>query len=306
MIKDPSRRKFLTSVAAGLAVPAVARAWTTIRVDPRDPRLEIKTMLNGPVGLQLWSLREYLPKDLPGTLVKVRAMGFREVEGAGLWKHSAADVRAALDAAGLRCQSAHMNFERLRDDTAGAFAEAKALGAAWVVCPWIPHDGAFTRDHTLKAAEAFNTYGTAAQNAGLRFAYHCHGYEFVPSSEGTLFDTLAGATDASRVAFQIDVFHALLGGADPASLIGTYKERVTSLHLKDLKKGFPAKAGTATAPPEADVPLGTGQVDMPSTLRAAMKAGVGLYYVEDESSDPWGHVPKSVAYLEGFQAGTPR
>jgi len=245
-------------------------------------------------------VRDDLPKDLGGVLARVRGMGFREVEGAGLWGHTAADLRAALDAAGLRCQSAHMGFERLRDDLHGAFAEVKAVGAAWVVCPWIPHGSAFTHDDARKAAEAFNTFATAAEGAGLRFAYHCHGYEFVPSPEGTLFDTLARATDPKRVAFQIDVFHALFGGADPAQLIDRHKGRVVSLHLKDLKKGFPIKAGTPIAPPEADVPLGTGQVDMPAVLRAATNAGTSLYYVEDESSDPWRHIPQSVAYLKNF------
>src|SRR5215217_2252015 len=119
-----SRRAFLNTVVTGLALPAAARAWSPAVQDIRTP-------LNGPVGLQLWSVREYLPKDLAGTLTKVRALGFREVEGAGLWKHTAAELRAALDAAGLRCQSAHMPFERLRDDPAGAFAEAKAIGASW-------------------------------------------------------------------------------------------------------------------------------------------------------------------------------
>jgi sugar phosphate isomerase/epimerase len=287
-----SRRDFLNMVVAAFTVPVVGRT---------APQTEIKTALPGPVGLQLWSLREYLPKDLRGALQKVRALGFRDVEGAGLWGHSVADLRQSLDAAGLRCQSAHIGFERLRDDATGAFAEVKALGAAWVVCPWIPHGDAFTREDALRAAAAFNAFGTDAEKAGLRFAYHCHGYEFVPSSEGTLFDTLAGATDPARVAFQIDVFHAFLGGADPARLIDRYKARVASLHLKDLKKGFPVKPGTATAPPEADVPVGTGQVDMPSTLGAAIDAGTALYYVEDESSDPWGHIPKSVTYLESFR-----
>jgi sugar phosphate isomerase/epimerase len=287
-----SRRKFLTAVSAGFGASAIG--WPAAQG-------EIKTALNGPVGLQLWSLREYLPKDLNGTLVKIRAMGFREVEGAGLWKHTASDVRAALDAAGLRCQSAHMGFEQLRDDLPGAFAEAKALGASWVVCPWIPHGDAFTREDALKTGDAFNRFGTAAADAGLRFAYHCHGYEFVPSTEGTLFDTLAGATDPARVTFQIDVFHALLGGADPAKLIDRYKGRVTSLHLKDLNKSFPIKTGTATAPPEADVPLGTGQIDMPAVFAAAKKASTSLYYIEDESSDPWGHIPQSLAYLKSFK-----
>jgi sugar phosphate isomerase/epimerase len=262
---------------------------------------EIVTALNAPVGLQLWSLREYLPKDLPGTLAKVRELGFREVEGAGLWGQTAARLRAALDAAELRCRSAHMGFERLRDDPSGAFAEVKTLGAEWIVCPWIPHDKSFTRDDALKAAAAFNTFATRAAAAGLRFAYHCHGYEFVPSSEGTLFDTLAGASRPEDVLFQIDVFHALFGGADPAQLIAKHANRVVSLHLKDLKKEFPITRGAAIAPAEADVPVGSGQVDTAAVLRAAMKARVSLYYVEDESADPWTHIPASLSYLENFK-----
>jgi sugar phosphate isomerase/epimerase len=194
-----------------------------------------------------------------------------------------------------------MGYDRLRDDVPGAFAEAKAVGASWVVCPWITHDKVFTRDDALKAAELFNKVATAADSAGLRFGYHCHGYEFVPSPEGTLFETLAGATDAKRVTFQIDVFHAYHGGANPAQLIEKYKGRVTSLHLKDLKKGSPVKAGTATAPSDVDVPIGTGQLDMAAVLRAARDAGVSMYYLEDESPDPLTHIPQSVEYLKKFR-----
>jgi sugar phosphate isomerase/epimerase len=262
---------------------------------------EITTALNGPVGLQLWSLREYLPKDLTGTLAKVRELGFREVEGAGLWNQTATRLRQALDAADLRCRSAHIGYERLRDDPSGAFAEVKAIGAEWVVCPWIPHDKSFTRDDLLRAADAFNMFAAGAEAAGLRFAYHCHGYEFVSSPEGTLFDTLARRTNSERVLFQIDVFHALFGGADPVQLIERHGSRVVSLHLKDLKKGFPITKGTAIAPADADVPVGSGQVDMAAVLRAAMKAGTSLYYVEDESADPWAHIPASIAYLSDFK-----
>jgi sugar phosphate isomerase/epimerase len=283
-----SRRTFLTTVAAGIAGTAFAQD-------------EIKTALNGPVGLQLWSLREYLPKDLGGTLSKIRALGFREVEGAGLWGKTVSEVRAALDAAGLRCQSAHMQFDRLRDDLKGALVEATALGARSVVCPWIPHEKTFTRDDALKAAEAFNRFGTEAAKADLRFGYHCHGYDFVPSAEGTLFETIATNTDPSRVAFQVDVFHTYHGGADPVQLIQRYKSRVTSLHLKDLKKGVAVQVGTAVGRPEDDVPVGSGQIDMPAVLRAAMNAGASIYYLEDESADPWGHIPRSLAFLKSFK-----
>jgi sugar phosphate isomerase/epimerase len=261
--------------------------------------MEIQSPLNGPIGLQLWSLREYLPKDLPGTLAQVRAMGFREVEGAGLWGKTLPEFRAALDAAGLRCRSAHMGFERLRDDTAGAFAEAKGLGATGVVCPWIPHkQNSFTRDDAVKAAEAFNRFGKAARDAGMTFGYHCHGYDSAPAAEGILLDTIAGIADPKLVSFQIDVFHAYHGGADPAQLIAKYGSRVKSLHLKDLKKGVVVKVGTATAEPEVDVPVGSGQIDYPAVLRAAKKARVPMYYVEDESKDPLAHIPQSLVFLK--------
>ncbi len=295
-----SRREFLGTASMMLAGSALTPAGAD------ESRREIKSVLNGPIGLQLWSLREYLPKDLPGTLRKVNAMGFREVEGAGLWKHTAADLRGALDTAGLRCQSAHMNYERLRDDLPGAFAEAKALGATWVVCPWIPHEKSVTREDTLKAAELFNRVAKAAHERGMRFSYHCHGYEFVTSTEGTLFDTLAGATDPKQVAFQIDVFHALFGGVDPATLIERHRARVTSLHLKDLKKGVPVKVGTSIGTPDTDVPVGSGQVDLRAVLAAAKKAGTSLYYIEDESADPLTHIPKSLDYLEAFTFTTTR
>jgi sugar phosphate isomerase/epimerase len=183
----------------------------------------------------------------------------------------------------------------------GAIAEAKALGAQWVVVAWIPHQGTFGRENALKAAEAFNGFGKALGDAGLRYAYHCHGYDSAPAAEGTLVDTIARHSDPERVSFEVDVFHAFHGGADPAALIERLGRRVVSLHLKDQKKGFPVEVGKGTAPAEADVPVGTGQVDWPVVLRAAMKAGASLYYVEDESTDPLAHIPKSVAYLESLK-----
>jgi sugar phosphate isomerase/epimerase len=292
----PTRRAVLSTFATGIGALALRP------LQAAGLKQDIASPLSGPIGLQLWSLRAQLPKDLPGTLAKVRAMGFREVEAAGLYKHTLAEFRAALDHAGLRCQSAHAGFGELRDATPSAFEQAKGFGATWVVCPWIDHkDDTFTREDALKAAEVFNRVGKAAEDAGLKFAYHCHGYEFVPSTEGTLFDTLAGATDPARVAFQIDVLHAYLGGADPAALITTYAPRVKSLHLKDLVKGFVVKAGTAIAPASSDVPVGTGQVDMKAALAAAVKAGVPLFYVEDESPDPLGHIPESLKYLQGVK-----
>ncbi|MFN8579904.1 MAG: sugar phosphate isomerase/epimerase [Gemmatimonadaceae bacterium] len=285
-----TRREFLTTLTVAAAA---ARA-----VGAQAPR-EIKSPLNGPIGLQLWSLRNYLPKDLPGTLAKTRAMGFREVEAAGLWGTTVEKLRAALDAAGLKCQSAHTGFDRLQNDLTGALNEARALGATWIVCPWIAEK--VTRDDVLKAADVFNRSAKAAHDRGMRFAYHCHGYEFIPSADGTLWDTLVKSTDAKLVEFQIDVFHAFFGGADPAKLIAQLGPRVTSLHLKDLKKGVTVTRGSAVGTPDIDVPVGSGQVDMMAVLRAAKAAGPQIYYLEDESDTPLTHIPESVKYLESVK-----
>lgn len=286
----PSRRQFLTTFAGAIA--ASRATWASPLID---------SPLNGPIGLQLWSLREYLPKDLAGTLAKIRGMGFREVEGAGLWKRTPADLRKALDAAGLRCQSAHMGLDRLRDDLPGALAEARAIGATWVVCPWIA--AKVTRDDVMRAADVFNRSAKGARDANMRFGYHLHGYEFVPSPDGTLFDTLVRNTDPKGVEFQVDVFHTFHGGGDPVRVITQLGSRVTSLHLKDLRKGVTVTAGASTGTPDMDVPLGTGQIDWPAVLRAARTAGALLYYVEDESADPLGHIPQSVTYLESLKLG---
>lgn len=293
-----SRRDFLATAAVGLGASALRPARALASGTP-----EVKTALRRPVGLQLWSLREQLKKDVPGTLAKVRPLGIREVESAGTWGQTAAGHRAALDKAGLRCRASHTGFERLRDDLPGVLKDARTLGASWVVCPWIPHDNAkgFTRDDAMKAAVAFNGFARAARDEGLKFAYHCHGYEFAPGADGTLFDLLAADADPALVQFEVDVFWARAGGVDPAQLIEKYKGRVPFLHVKDMKKGLDLPPGTSGAPDETNVPVGTGQIDWVAVFRASEKSGTLAYFIEDESPDPLAQIPQSLRYLAGLK-----
>src|SRR5262245_19155188 len=115
-----SRREFLGTMAAGFGAAAL-----------RPERADAAS-LNVAIGLQLYSLRVAMNQDVPGTLAKVRAMGFREVEGAGTWGKSAVDIKVEMDKAGLVCRAAHQGLERLRDERAAAFAETKIFGASWV------------------------------------------------------------------------------------------------------------------------------------------------------------------------------
>jgi sugar phosphate isomerase/epimerase len=292
----PSRRNFLTSLAAGAGLAAVRPAFGVAPLAP-----EVKTALNGPIGLQLWSLKADLPKDVPGTLSRLRGLGIRQVETAGLPKGLTVEAfRNVLDGADLVCQAAHMPLERLRDDAAGAVKEAKALGARFVVCPWIPHgQGGFTADDAAKAADVFNKAHKAAQAEGLRAGYHPHGYEFAPAPGGTLFDALVKSTDPN-VVFEVDLFWAKAGGVDPAELIASLPGRVPLLHVKDMKKGLTFPAGTSGAPQDSDVAAGAGQLDLPGIFKAAIQSGTEIYYIEDESSTPWEQVPASLEFLKAM------
>ena len=291
-----SRREFLITTAAGLGAAALRPAFAA-ELPP-----VVKTVLRAPVGLQLYSLRDAFKKDgVPATLAVVRSLGIREVESAGLYNMPVAQVKAAFDKADLVCRASHMGMERLRDDMAGAFAEARGLGASWVVCPWIAHEKPFTKDHALKAADLFNKVAKAAQGEGLKFAYHCHGYEFAPEGNGTLFDVIAQASDPALVQFEVDVFWAKAGGVDPAALIKSLKGRVPFLHVKDMKKGLTFDRGASGAPADSDVALGTGQIDWPAVFRASEQGAPVAYYIEDESSNPVPQIRETLKYLSALK-----
>jgi sugar phosphate isomerase/epimerase len=291
---DTSRRTFLkASLAAAAASTPLTRA---LAADPEP------TVFGTPVGLQLYSLREHMPKDVPGTLAKIRAMGFREVEGGGDYGLGVAGFLGELKKADLRVTSALFGYEDWQKDKAARVARAREFGARYTGLAWIPHKQRFTREDALAAAASFNEWGAAAKAAGLRFVYHIHGYEFEASPEGTLFDTLAGQTDPGNVAFEADIFWVRRGGCDPVSLFERYPGRIATTHLKDIQKGIEVCKPDGNAPDETSVPLGEGMIDWPSVLRAAQKAGVERHYIEDEHPNALEQIPRSLKYLAALRS----
>src|SRR5690606_25591335 len=120
----------------------------------------------------------------------------------------------------------------------------------------------FDAEDADRAVEAFNRAGQLLRDAGLTFFYHTHGFEFGPAEDGgTLFDSIVARTDPENVKFQLDVFWAFHGGADPVALLGRYPDRFVSTHLKDMREGT-ERNDTGAAPPESSVALGTGMVDI--------------------------------------------
>ncbi|HET6569390.1 MAG TPA: sugar phosphate isomerase/epimerase [Rhodothermales bacterium] len=255
----------------------------------------------GPLGLQLWSVRRAMRQDVPGTLQKVHDWGFREVELAGTYGMSARQFRQLLDSTGLNATSMHVSYELMRDSLDKVLNQAETLGVRYVGVPWLPHP----EGQPLTVAEAheiaanFNTWGRAARDRGLTFFYHTHGYEFVPDESGAVpFDVLMKETEPDLVTYQLDVFHVALPGQDPAALLRKYPDRWQLLHLKDLKKGVPTTDQSGAAPASEMVPVGSGQIDWPEVLRTAQEVGVKEYYVEDESDDPMNNIPASIHYME--------
>src|SRR3954451_16107133 len=201
---QPTRRSFLSVIAAAAIQ---ARPLTTSKRESALPHPP-----GGRLGLELYSLRNQLKKDLAGTLKLVRDWGFEAVELAGFPSMSASDTARALRAAGLHAVSQFVDYERLRDDLAGVIRDARTLGLETVICGWIPHESVLTRQDADAAIESFNKWGAAAAREKLRLGYHMHGYEFVASGDGTLMHTLLERTDPRFVDYEMDVFWVVRGG----------------------------------------------------------------------------------------------
>ena len=274
-----TRRSFLGTVAGGAAAALAGRQGVRAASKP-------------PLGLQLYSLRNQLKADVPGTLKQVRAWGIEEVESFGPY---GASIAGALKDAGLRCSAIHVGYEQLASDMAGVLKGADALGVRTIINPYLPHKQRpfASREEILKAADDFGKFSTQCRAAGKRFGYHIHGQEFGKDGEGTLFDLLAKESGPD-VGFEADVFWIQAGGVDPVQLMGRYPGRFWFTHLKDMAKGSQA------AHERANVVIGTGVIDIKGIVAAGPAAGVEIHYLEDESADVLTQVPQSVAYYKSL------
>jgi sugar phosphate isomerase/epimerase len=253
-----------------------------------------------PVGMELWTYRQDLKKDLAGTLAMLRKAGFRDIETASFYGRDSATFRKLIDEAGLTCSSLIAGYDQLSKDLDGVIRDAKMVGASYILTSDMPHQGELTENDVKKAAAAFNEWGAKTKAAGIQFGYHAHGFEFVHTPTSTLFDVLAAETDARLVTFELDTFWFAIAGADPAAFLERYPNRFQLVHLKDLAKGA-ERSGSGSAPDEWSVAIGSGVLRWPDILRAARAAGVAKYYIEDESPNAPAQVPVSIRYLAGLR-----
>jgi sugar phosphate isomerase/epimerase len=281
-----SRRNFLKAASASVAVAAACADAPWLVANP----------LGLPLGLQLYSVRDLLPKDYEGTLRQLSAIGYREVEAAGFFGRSASDVKQAMEQAGLHCVSAHYGYADLAPHLDDVIEYGKALGLEYIICasPGLPEGSraksadnkvareAMTLDDWRWNAEQFNKMGERVNAAGIKFGYHNHTAEFRAANGVVMYDELLRLTDPAKVTMEMDCGWVIVGGKNPVDYLKRYPTRISMLHVKDFKlSGAP---GSDTAPPPS-AELGQGSIDYRPIFVAAKKANIKHAFIEQEQYD---------------------
>ena len=285
-----SRRTFLKQ--AGIAAAGVA-------ILPNfycTPSVSAKT-----VGIQLYSLREQLPKDVKGVIAKVAEAGYKKVEtygytaDTGFWGMSAKDFKALLAENGLTAPSGHFgmdgfiksgNVEELKPLMEGA----ATVGMEYFTCPWLDPTLRTSIDDFKKVADRLNSAASLAKASGLQMAYHNHDFEFTKYGEETGYETLLENTDEKNVKFELDLYWVVRSGNDPLELFKKHPGRFPMWHVKDMDK----------ANPTINTEVGSGSIDFKSIYKNAKEAGLVHLIVEQEnfSLDPYKSIKQSFDYVD--------
>jgi sugar phosphate isomerase/epimerase len=235
-----------------------------------------------------------LPKDYEGTLKQLGAIGFREVESAGYYNHSAAQVKQAMSAAGLHLVSAHYGSDDLHQKLDEIIAFNKELGVSYIICSFPgfkdpsrvkgltpkQRSTAFNLQDWRWNAEQFNTIGTKVSAAGMKFGYHNHTMEFHKTDGVVPYDELLRLTDPAHVTMEMDCGWVTVGGANPVDYLKKYPTRISMLHVKDFKNITP-DSSIENVP--TIVELGQGSIDYRPIFQQAAKSGVVKHcFVEQE------------------------
>jgi sugar phosphate isomerase/epimerase len=243
------------------------------------------------VGLQLYTVRDEMKKDVAGTIARVAQAGYTEVEFAGYFDKSPAAVRAMLDRNGLTAPSAH--FGNIAPDAwREALDAAHVIGHQYIVVPWIPEERRTGVDGYKKIAAEFNKAAEQARAAGLQFAYHNHDFEFAPVDGKLPYDVLLAETDPKLVQMEMDLYWIIKGGQDPLAYFARWPGRFPMVHVKDSK-----------GPPDnkmADV--GAGTIDWKHIFAHESQAGIKHFFVEhDQPADAFASIKASCDYLKRLE-----
>jgi len=284
-MRNSSRRTFLKAAGAFTAATLMkTRKATAARIAL-------------PIGLQLYSVRNLLPKDFDGTLRQLSAAGYREVEAAGYYNRTAKEFRHSMDMAGLRCVSTHHPLGVLKPQLDALIEYGHELGLDYMIC-----SSAMRRDPNAKGplnlddwrwvAGEFNRIGEKVRAAGMTFGYHNHIPEFGSENGVIYYDELMRLTDPKLVVFELDCGWISAAGYDPVKYLKKAPQRFPLLHVKDMARGANGKFHS--------VVMGQGVVDYHPIFQAA--TGLKHYFIEQEEFDidPMEALRLDAEYMQSF------
>ena len=270
------RREFIERAGLGLGALAVL-GNAGLEADPYGT----------PVGLQLYTVRDHLAKDLEGTLKRVADIGYKVVEVGGtsnFYGKQPAELKRILSEAGLQALSIHFRERQLKSDLEKQIANAKECGIPFVGLASLDEADRNSLDAIRRDAEWFNQVGEAANKAGCHFFYHGHNFDFGTVEGVVEYDELIRRTDPKLASFELDCFWCVRAGKAPVDYFHRFPGRFLQLHIKDLKPGFPPTTGH-DARPGAFTEVGQGVIDWPKIFKAARQGGLRHYYVEQDQCD---------------------
>jgi sugar phosphate isomerase/epimerase len=248
------------------------------------------------IGLQLWSVKDDMKKDVAGTIASVGEMGYKFVETAGygdglVYGLDPVEFKNLCEKNGLQFLGAHTGqvvpTEENWDETMAwwdvCIAAHKSAGVKWIVQPFMGSVGYESLDGVKRYSEYFNAVGEKCNAAGIRFGYHNHDKEFTTVFEGKpVYDWMLELTDPAKVMFQLDLYWITAGGKDPLDYFEKYAGRFELWHIKDK-----AEVGES------------GNMDFAAMFakRELSGADYGIVEVEEYNFTPIESCKKSLDYL---------
>ena len=277
------RRDFIRALGAAALAPALQPLAPSRYRRPPLRKLDR-------IGVQLYTVRHQMEKDFEGTIARVAATGYQEVEFAGYFGRSPRAVRALLDQNGLAAPSSHVSLAPA--EWRAALDAAPVVGHRFLVIAWIRPEERRTLDDYKRAAERLNRAATEANAAGLHFAYHNHDFEFQPFDGKLPYDVLLAETDPKLVQMEMDLYWITKGGQDPLAYFARWPGRFPMVHVKD----------SAGPPDHRMVEVGAGKIDFKKIFAQSDQAGIKHYFVEhDEPADPFASIRASCEYLKRLE-----
>lgn len=284
------KRKEFLKISGGLAFAGIASNSVIASLAGENEFKKIKKF-----GLQLWTLREDLPKDPKGVLKQVAGFGYKQIESfegpkGMFWGMTNKEFKSYMDELGMKIVASHCGIDK---DFEKKAADAAEIGMKYLICPWKGPQKSI--DDFKKFADEFNQKGEICKKNGLRFAYHNHDYSFIDMNGETGQDVMMKGTDANLVDFELDMYWVATAGHDIEAWLKKYPKRFRLCHVKDRAKN--------TKDSQASCILGTGSIDYAKILKTARKTGMEYFIVEQERYDgttPLKAVEADAGYMKGL------